>query len=289
MTALIIGICIGSIYGMMALGIAVVHRGTRMVNFAHGEMGAVGVYAYIQWHVLDHLSGPAGLLVGFVITGLLGVGFGYIVLAMSRSARGALAPVIASFGVYLAIRAVTVGVWGPREPYRLPELFGAGGVRVGDETVPFSYLGSLATVLAVGAALWAAARFTTVGIQLRATVANRDAAELAGIRTRRLQLLSWFVGTGLAFVAAVLYFQTAYVAAGSIDVVLISTFAIAALAGFEHFGAIAVAAAVYGIVNAFLDRYFTFSGRDVVALAVLVVMLFVVPRGLMIARSERYA
>jgi branched-subunit amino acid ABC-type transport system permease component len=287
--ALIIGVCIGSIYAMMALGIAVVYRGTHMVNFAHGELGALGVYVYIQWRVLDHHNGTLGLVLGFVTAGICGLLFGLFVNVMSKTARGELAPLIASFGIFMAIRAITVAKWGPKEPYQLPQFFGSSGWRVSGQTIPYSYLGALATTVVIGIALFLLARYTKVGIQMRAVVANRDAAELAGIATRRLQMFAWFLGTALAFVAALLYFRDAYVVTGNIDLVLIPTFAITAVGGFEHFGAIAIAAVIYGVANQLFDRYLTFGGRDVLALGVLIALLFIVPRGILVARSQRYS
>jgi branched-subunit amino acid ABC-type transport system permease component len=287
--ALIIGVCIGSIYAMMALGIAIVYRGTHMVNFAQGEMGAIGVFVFIQWRVLGHGNGAIGLILGLLVAGACGVAFGFLVMLMSRTSRSELPPLIASFGFFLAIRAITVAVWGQKEPYELPEFFGSGGWHLSGQIVPFSYLGTLAITVVIGAALFLAARYTKVGIQMRAVVANYDAAELAGIAARRLQLLAWFLGTMLACVAALLYFREAYVVTGNIDLVLIPTFAITAVGGFEHFGAIAIAAIIYGVANQLLSQYTTFAGSSVVALGVLVVLLFITPRGILVARSQRYS
>ena len=289
MVALIIGVCIGSIYAMMALGIAIVYRGTHMVNFAQGEMGAVGVYVFIQWRVLGHHNGAIGLILGLLVAGACGLAFGFLVILMSRTARGELAPLIASFGLYLGIRAITVAIWGPKEPYVLPQFFGSGGWHLSGQTIPFSYLGALAITVVIGVALFLAARYTRVGIELRAVVANYDAAELAGIAARRLQLFAWFLGTALACVAALLYFRDAYVITGNIDLVLIPAFAITAVGGFENFGAIAIAAIIYGVANQLLAQYTNFPGNEVVPLGVLVVLLFLIPRGLLVAKSQRYS
>lgn len=288
MVALIVGVCVGSIYALVALSIAVVFRGTRMVNFAQGEMAALGVFLYLQISVLGAAPTALGTVIGLVVAGACGVGFGLIARRM-EDGGGDLVPLIGSFGLFLVVRSMTVEFWGPREPYSLPHLFGTGGWHIGNELVPAGYLGALATTVVLGVVFYLAARFTSIGLQLRAIVANRDAAELAGLPTRRLQNITWFVGTLLAGVAAFLYFQNSYVVTGTIDLVLIPSFAIAAVGGFEHFGAIAIAALVFGVSVQLLDRYASFPGRDVVSLGILVLLLFIVPRGLMVARSQRYS
>lgn len=286
MAGLIVGLCVGSVYAMMALSIAVVFRGTHMVNFGQGEMAALGVFLYLQLSVLGSVSSPVGLLAGLALAGACGVLFGIVARRMERG--GDLVPLIGSFGLFMVVRSLTVQFWGPQEPYSLPHLFGDGGWRIGTEVVPAGYLGALATTIVLGGLFYLLARFTRIGLQLRAVVANRDAAELAGLPTRRLQLITWFVGTLLAGVAAFLYFQNSYLMTGTIDLVLIPAFAIAAVGGFEHFGSIAVAAVVFGLSVQMLDRYANFPGRDVVSLGLLVLLLFIVPRGLMVARSHRY-
>jgi branched-chain amino acid transport system permease protein len=286
MVPLIIGLCVGSIYAMMALSIAVVFRGTNMVNFAQGEMAAVGVFLYLQVSVLGSVNTGLGVLIGLVVAGLCGVAFG--VVARRMESGGDLVPLIGSFGLFLVFRSLTVHFWGPREPYSLPHIFGSGGLRIGAEVVPYGYLGAFGTTVVLGLVIYLLSRFTRTGLQLRAIVANRDAAELAGLPTRRLQSITWFVGTLLAGVAAFLYFQNSYLVTGTIDLILIPSFAVAAVGGFEHFGSIAIAAFVFGVSIQLLDRYATFPGRDVVALGLLVVLLFVVPRGLLVARTQRY-
>jgi branched-chain amino acid transport system permease protein len=287
MVALIIGVCIGSIYAMMALSIAVVFRGTHMVNFAQGEMAALGVFVYIQWSLLGSGNPVVGTVIGLLVAGACGLLFGVLARRMA-AAGGDLVPLIGSFGLFLVVKSVTVALWGPREPYQLPPIFGAGGVRISGAEVPYSFLGALGTTTVLGVVLFLVAKYTTLGLQLRAVVANREAAELAGLPTWRLQNITWFTGTVLAGVAAFLYFQNSYLVTGTIALVLIPSFAIAALGGFENFVAIAVGAFIFGIATQLLDRYTTVAGRDVIALAILVGLLFLVPRGLMVARSQRY-
>ena len=188
MVAIVIGLCVGSIYAIMALGIAVIYRGTHMVNFGHGEIGALGVYIFIQMRVLNHANGLVAVILGLLVAGTCGALFGLLVNRMSRNTRNELAPLIASFGVFMIVRSMTVSVWGPKEPYSLPKVWGSGGIKLSGQTVPYSYLGALATTVLLGAVFFLLARFTKVGLQLRAVVANRDAAELAGVPARRLQL-----------------------------------------------------------------------------------------------------
>jgi branched-subunit amino acid ABC-type transport system permease component len=284
---LIIGLCVGSVYAMMALSIAVIYRGTHLVNFAHGEFGALGVYIYVQLSLLHHLASAIGLIAGCAVCGACGVAFGLLTRRIGRN--GAIVPLIASFGVYLIVSGLTVTIWAPHEPYVLPKFFGSGGLSVSGEVIPYSNLGALGVTVFLGIVLSLLLRFTPIGLQIRALIANRDAAELAGLPTSRLQNITWAIGTMLAGVAAFLYFENTSLVSGSIDIVMISAFAVAAVGGFEHLGAIGIAGALFGLVNQFIDRYANFPAESSVSLGLLIVLLFLMPRALLVARSSRYA
>jgi urea transport system permease protein len=201
----------------------------------------------------------------------------------------ALVPLIGSFGLFLAVRALTVVWWSAHEPYTLPNVFGSGQFELGGQQIPYSYLGSLGATIAVGVIVAALMRFTKVGLQIRAMVDNRAAAELSGLPTRRLENITWFAGTAIAAVAAYLYFQNSSLIAGNVDLILIPSFAIAAVGGFENLGAIGIASLIFGLASNLIDRYANFPAQDVVSLAVLVVLLFVMPRGILVQRSDRYS
>jgi branched-subunit amino acid ABC-type transport system permease component len=280
---LIFGICIGSIYAMMALSVAVVFRGTQKVNFAHGEMGALGVYVYLQWSVLGSGNRVVGAILGLLVAGASGVVFGLLARRMEGRTRDGLVPLIGSFGLYLVVRSLTVVWWGPHEPYELPVIFGTGNIHFDGDLIPYSYIGCLATTVGLGIVLTLLSRFTPIGLQLRALV-----AELAGLPTRRLEILTYFVGTAMAGVAAFLYFENASLIVGNVDIIVIAAFAIAAVGGFQNFGAIAAASLLFGVMSQFIERYANFPGQAVVSLGVLVCLLFIVPRGILVARSERY-
>lgn len=288
---LIVGMCIGSIYALMAFSIAIVYRGTHKVNFAHGEFGALGVYIYLQISVLDKHNAAIGVVLGLLTAGACGLAFGLLARRMERGdGEGhALVPLIGSFGLFLLIRALTVVWWSAHEPYNLPKVFGSSGFRFSGQEIPYSYLGSLGATIAVGIVVAALMRFTKVGLQIRALVANRTAAELSGLPTRRLENITWFAGTAVGAVAAYLYFQNSSLIAGNVDLILIPAFAIAAVGGFEHLGAIAIASVVFGLIDNLIDRYANFPAQEVVSLALLVVLLFVMPRGILVQRSSRYS
>jgi branched-chain amino acid transport system permease protein len=287
---IITGVCVGSLYALMALSIAVVYRGVNLVNFAHGEFGVIGVFVWLQWTVLDSGNQIVGIALGLLTAGACGLAFGVVARRMVGAGGDHIVPLIGSFGLAIAASSLVTSLWGSEEPYQIKSIFGNGGLRISGELIPASQLGALAVTVGLGVLAYILTKWTRVGLQLRATVANPDASELLGLPTRRLQLLSWVVGTMLAGVAVFLYFDTAsFVDESAINGTLIPAFAIAAVGGFENLGAIAIASIVYGVAVQELDRYASFAGRDVVALAILVALLLVAPRGLLVGRSTRYS
>jgi branched-chain amino acid transport system permease protein len=287
---LIIGVCVGSVYALMALSVAVVYRGVQLVNFAQGEFGVIGVFVWLQWTVLGSGSQFAGIALGLLTAGACGLAFSILSRRMAAAGGDHLVPLIGSFGLAIAMSSLITAIWGAQEPYTIKSIFGNGSLGVSHELIPSSELGSLAVALVLGIVSYIVTRTTRIGLQLRATVANPDAAELLGIPTRRLQSLSWIVGTMLAGVAIFLYFEnTGYVDESVINDMLIPSFAIAAVGGFENIPAIAIASVVYGVATEGLDRYASFAGRDIVSLGMLLGLLMIAPRGLLVGRSARYS
>jgi branched-chain amino acid transport system permease protein len=122
---------------------------------------------------------------------------------------------------------------------------------------------------------------------MRAAVANRETAELMGVSTRRLALLAWAFGTILAAVATYLYATLAFLGSATVDPFLVKSFAVAALGAFESFEAAILGGLFLGIADAYLGRYMASGFRDILATLFIVLILFMVPRGLLIPQTTR--
>src|SRR6266566_893902 len=148
----IIGLSVGMIYGLVALGISLIYSGLDIVHFAHGEIYMIG--AFIGLTLFQNIGLPyvPTLLLAVVLTGLVGVliermfyrrltraGGGYTVAGMGM--------VIVGFGMSIVLQNVAFLIWGPK-PLPFPVPF-ARPIEIGELTLPMSYVWIVVTALAL--------------------------------------------------------------------------------------------------------------------------------------------
>ncbi len=203
MNLLMSGLVIGSLYGLIAMGFAIVYRATGMVNFAQGEI--MMMIAYISYNMaLASGAGFAGLLAGVIpVAILLGL---LIERLFIRPMLGEpmFSRVMATIGVAVVIRSLVILIWGV-EPKAYPRPLGEGIVRFGEFALYPGQIFSMAALVLLCLAMWLFFRHSRVGIAMRATSNNETTALLMGINVKRISAISWALSSifaafaGLAF------------------------------------------------------------------------------------------
>lgn len=201
---LVIGAVAGMAYAVLAAGLVLVYRATKVINFAHGEIGALGA-AVLAKLVLDHgwsfwVALVVVMAAGGAIGGLVEVG------VIRRLARGPqLALLVATIGIaqllfvaQLLLPKVRLENSGPF-PSPLDRT-----LHVGSLVLTSAHFMVLAFVPAVVAGLALLLQRTPWGIAIRAAADNPDAAELAGISTRRVSTSVWVLAGVLSTLTVVL-------------------------------------------------------------------------------------
>jgi ABC-type branched-subunit amino acid transport system ATPase component/ABC-type branched-subunit amino acid transport system permease subunit len=201
---LLLGTIIGSTYGLLAVGLVLIYRTNRIINFAHGQVGAFGAAFFgievVKWHIPYWIAFLPALVVAAAVAGLAEAA----VVRRLRKAP-AIMSVVATLGVgqFLVLFAYAInsqagaGSAYPK-PSFLPEF------RVGALLVTTAYSGMLllspVVVLAVGLFL----KFSRYGTGIRASAANPEAARMSGIFSARMSTLAWGIAGSLAAFAAIL-------------------------------------------------------------------------------------
>ena len=194
---------LGSIYALVAVGLAMVFGILRLINFAHGEvlmLGAFATYFYADWGA-PFVVAALGALLTTVVVGLAMERVAY------RPLRGApdVALLLTSLGVSIALQNGAILAFGAT-PKAFPTPGALGDqVRVGDVRVTATNLVTVGVALAALVLLtWFVTR-TSLGIQMRAAAENLPAAQLMGINVTVVIVAAFVVGSALAGVAAVLW------------------------------------------------------------------------------------
>jgi branched-chain amino acid transport system permease protein len=197
------GLLVGGVYALVAVSMTVVFGVLRIVNFAHGSLVTVGMYASVVLAGAPFGLDPyAAILPGFVLFLVLG----WVLYQGAMDAvvkRPMLTQLAFTLGLLVAIEALLEIVFLP-DPRRVRAAWAASPIDLGSLTLstPKTIAFAAAVVLALG--FWAFLRWTWWGMAIRAVAQNPDAAQLAGIPRKRVLALAFALATAAAGLAGML-------------------------------------------------------------------------------------
>jgi branched-chain amino acid transport system permease protein len=278
--ALVSGLGLGSMYGLMALGFYVTYAVSGTVNFAQGSsmmLGAVLTYAFAQtlgWPVMASIAAALALcaLYGLVVE---------FVAVRPFLRRGSDAWLMATVALGIVLDNVVLFTFG-KEPRALPSLLattpidlGAVGVRV----YPLQLL-IPAVGIVLAALLHFIARRTRWGVAMLAVVQNRDAARLMGIPIARAIAIAFAVSTLFAGIAGVLIAPLFNVHSDMGTLFGLKAFAVAILGGITSAWGVMIAGLLFGVAEAMVTATLGSGYTQIITFALVIVALAIRPNGL---------
>jgi ABC-type branched-subunit amino acid transport system ATPase component/ABC-type branched-subunit amino acid transport system permease subunit len=201
----VLGLITGASYGMLAAGLVLIYRSNRIINFAHGEVGAFGASVFAievsRWHIPYWAALPLAL----VAAGVVGVLLESNIIRPLRNRPFVMSVVatliagqaVAGWAQVINSRSANVGSVIP-QPAGIPS-FSIGSLLVTPSYTAILILAPIA-VGSVGLFL----RFTRVGRGIRSSADNADAARMAGIPVNAMSAIAWAIAGGLAALTAIL-------------------------------------------------------------------------------------
>ncbi len=279
----LIGISIGMVYALVALGISLVYSGLDIVHFAHGEMymfGAfVGLFAYSEMN----LAYPFAFIFAIVGVGLFGMliervfyrrltagGGGYTVAGMGI--------IICGFGMAIFLQNLAYVIWDPT-PKPFPVDFGKPIV-IGDIYYPRVYMWIVIIAVSLMALLHVFMKYTKLGLAVRAVARNKDIASLSGINVPLTISLIFGVGCALAAAGGVLIGPINYVEIYMGYLILIKGFAAAVVGGFGNLPGAVLGGLIVGVAESLGAGYLSGDYKDIYAFVILILVLMIKPSGL---------
>ena len=281
------GLSIGSILLLAALGLSLTFGQMGVINMAHGEFIMAGSYtAYVVQQVVSSATGSLfiSLLVGFVVGGAMGVLLE--VTLVKRMYHRPLDTLLVTFGVGLILQQLARDVFGaPAVNVAAPGWL-SGGVEILGAVVPKTRLFILVLAVVAVVALSLAMQKSSMGRRIRAVVQNRDLAETSGISSRRTDVTTFFIGSGLAGVAGVALTLIGSTSPTIGQSYLIDAFLVVVVGGLGQMKGAVIAAFALGILNSFVEYSTTASIAKVIVFVVIVVFLQARPQGLFAVKTR---
>ncbi|SFC41332.1 branched-chain amino acid ABC transporter permease [Streptomyces aidingensis] len=280
---LIIGVSLGSVYALIALGFVIIFKSTEVVNFAHASLLLAGGYAAVQ--AREHMPFWLALLAGVVAAALLGVALEFLVIRRYRGRDHSVLAIV-TIGLDIVLLTELARQIGP-DIFSYRDPWGSRLIELGSLTIPQTRVAALITAAALIGIFLLAFRFTSWGVSMRAAAEHRETAALMGIRLGWVSASAWAVAGALAAVAAL--FLSVFPTTGldrDTGLVALKAFPAAIIGGLDSTTGALVGGLVVGITEAMATGYqndLSFLGSGIGELAPYLVMVLVLlarPAGL---------
>jgi urea transport system permease protein len=284
------GLSLGSILLLAALGLSLTFGQMGVINMAHGEFIMAGCYtAYVVQQSVSSagVSLLVSLLVGFVVGGAMGVLLE--VTLIQRMYHRPLDTLLVTFGVGLILQQVARDIFGAPAVNVVAPSWLSGGVEILGAVVPKTRIFILVLAVVCVVALATALKVSPMGRRIRAVVQNRDLAETSGISSRKTDITTFFIGSGLAAVAGVALTLIGSTSPTIGQSYLIDAFLVVVVGGLGQIKGTVIAAFALGFLNSFIEYNTTASLAKVIVFVIIVIFLQARPQGLFTVRTRSLA
>jgi len=281
---IISGIALGAIYGLVALGIVLVHKATGILNFAHGEMVMVTTFVALS---LLGFGLPYWLAV--LLTLAFAAVFGLAVeTVLVRKLIGAplLSTALVCLGLFLILGDVAVWIWG-KDPHMFPSPFSEKPFIFGDVIISPADIGPIVVCGILSLGLFLFFRLTKIGVAMQATMDNQTAARLMGIPIKRMFALSWMLATVVAAIAGLLIAPIIFLHFTFMQSILHFAFAAAVLGGINSLHGAMIGGVILGIVTNLVGVYLSSELKEAMPFLIMLLILIVRPEGLLSKKVEK--
>ena len=286
------GLSLGSVLLLAAVGLAITFGVMGVINMAHGELIMVGAYTTFvtQQVIRTHFPGlfDWSLLIATPLAFLLAGGIGVLIeRGIVRFLYGRpLETLLATWGVSLILQQTVRTLFGPNNREVGNPSWMSGAFQIGELTITWNRFYIILFCISVFLGLLALLKRTPLGLQMRAVTQNRAMASEMGIRTAKVDALTFGLGAGIAGLAGVALSQIDNVSPNLGQAYIIDSFLVVVFGGAGNLWGAFAAAFTLGIANKMLEPW---AGAVLAKILILVfIILFIQkrPRGLFPQRGR---
>ncbi|OGO04870.1 MAG: hypothetical protein A2Y91_06340 [Chloroflexi bacterium RBG_13_54_8] len=282
LTAFVEGILLGGIYALIALGVVVVFKSSKVFNLAHG--GILMFLTYLLWWLLDSVGLPLGAaLVIFVLAAILiGLGIDRFLMRPMIGQSGLTTFIMTLVLGFSIIQGLAILVFGGT-PEVMPKIFPEGTVSIGSVTFSYTYLFSFITATVMFLAFVSYFRFTRSGLAMRCVSEDHLISQSLGINVKRIFAISWVVGCLSAATGGILLGSLFAVDSSIGSFAIVRALPVLLLGGMESLTGAFVGAILVGLTESLAGVYIDphVSGfRQLLPYILMVVILIFRPHGL---------
>jgi branched-chain amino acid transport system permease protein len=276
------GVTVGATYALAALGFTLIYNASNVINFAQGEFIMLGGMLTV-FFLKSGAPMPLAIMLAIAIPALAGVLVEKFAIEPAKGAE-VVSLIIITIGASLVIRGL-IQIWLGKSARTFPAFSGETPIEIAGATLLPQSLWVLGVTALIVIALWLFFGFTLIGKAILATSYNSLAAQLVGVNTQWVLLVSFAMSAAIGAVGGILLTpitMTSY----DVGIMLGLKGFVAAVVGGLGSGLGAVAGGLLvGIVESFSAGYVSSSYKDATPFVMILLVLFFMPRGLFGAKS----
>ncbi|MDY6878759.1 MAG: branched-chain amino acid ABC transporter permease [Thermodesulfobacteriota bacterium] len=276
------GIMLGGIYGLIAVGIVLIVKGTKVFNFAHGDLAALGAYLFWGLLVQAQLNIGLSVVVMLIFAAILAVFLERFILR-PMIGQPLLSTIMVTIGVGQIFAGIITLLWpGPGRTF--PHIMPSGTFHVGPIALSLEALISFAICIVALICFYFLFQHTNIGLAMRGTAEDHQLAQSGGIQVTRIFAVCWFIGIMLASMGGILIGNLHQVDRPAVAHFVLKSFAVVIFGGLESIVGALIAGIFVGMLEilgaGYLDPLVGGGLGEIIPFVVLLTILLIKPYGL---------
>jgi branched-chain amino acid transport system permease protein len=273
------GLSVGFLYALAALGFVMIFKSSSVLNFAHGELLAIGAFIFLAFSVWWKF--PIYLSFLLTLVGTFAMGFVIERLFLRPLIGEALIEVIMlTVGLAAMFKGLLLVIFGGNL-FNYPDFLPAGlTIKWGAINIPPVYVASFIIGVIFLSIFGFFFKYSSQGIYMRSVADNQPAALSLGVHVRRVFAMSWAIAALVCAISGIILGIMNGINVHDISVLGLKVFPVVILGGLESIGGAIIGGLIIGILETFTGGYVSTSLKEVIPYIVLVFILLVKPYGL---------
>lgn len=276
---LIQGLSVGFLYAIAALGFVMIFKSSSVLNFAHGDLLAIGAFFFLVLSLWWNLPIP----LAFIITLVGSFALGFIIERLFLRpliGESLILVIMLTVGLASMFKGLMLFIFGGNL-FAYPEFLPAKlSIQWGNINIPPVYVASFIISIIFLLLFGLFFKYSSQGIYMRSVADNQTAALSLGVHVRRVFALSWAIAALVCAMSGIILGIISGVNVHSISIIGLKVFPVVILGGLESIGGAIIGGLIIGLLETFTGGYVSTSLREVVPYIALVFILLVKPYGL---------